>query len=76
MQHAERINPFPTGVRRKIQHCTAVARGKRGFLRSPEPGNRKTQQRTTGLRSSYGFHQCLDTGLPEIYVSVGASNRL
>ena len=26
----------------------------------------KTQQRTTGLRSSYGFYQCFDTGIPEI----------
>ena len=35
----------------------------------------KTQQRTTGLRSSYGFYQCLDTGQPEISVSVTASIR-
>ena len=47
---AERINPFPTGVRRKIQHCTAVARGTHGFhhLRV----HRKTQRRTCVTRNA------------------------
>ena len=36
----------------------------------------KIQHRTNVARGSYGFLRTLDTGIPEIYVSVGASNRL
>ena len=36
----------------------------------------KIQQRTCVTRGSHGFLRTLDTGLPEINVSVGASKRL
>ena len=39
----EQANLFPTGVRRKIQHRTCVTRGKHGFHRTLEPGNRNMQ---------------------------------
>ena len=35
----------------------------------------KTQQRTNAARGNHGFVSTLDTGLPEIYVSVGAPMR-
>ena len=64
------------GMRCKIQQRTNVARGTHGLFQRSEPGYRKTQLRTNVARGSYGFHSSLDTGLPEIYVSVAASMRL
>ena len=75
MQQAERINPF---FQRRVSTDTdtvfASARPgaadettANGTDKSvPYKVRSKTQQRTTGLRSSYGFYQCFDTGIPEI----------
>lgn len=65
-------------VRGRGGNRTCVTRGNHGFLRilDTECSPKKIHCRTNVVRQFYGFAGSLDTGLPEIYVSVGASIRL
>ena len=66
----------PEPGHRKTQQRTNVTRGTHGFLRSLDTGQPQNSASHQRSAKRYGFHHCLDTGLPEIYLSVGASNRL
>ena len=65
----------PYKVRSKTQQRTCVTQSDTVSSIVSTPGDLKIQQRTIGLRGTHGFARTLDTGQPEINVSVGASMR-